>query len=194
MGNAYDALLGRVLSSAVELEIRGGLNFTGGLVAVADSDNNRNDVKPNFLRVLALGNLELSSGASTDLAFETYSELSGTFAAGAWNATAWEAETDKAGMTWAGTESCYVLAVATLTFTAGASKTLAFRWAINGTPVNAPLFVTPSSTNPISCTAVGLLYVDPSDVVSLMASNQTDSSDATTLYLQMALAAIGEAL
>jgi len=45
MGTAYDALLGRIWNNGIELELGGGLDFTGGLAAVLNTTTNRIEVR-----------------------------------------------------------------------------------------------------------------------------------------------------
>ena len=188
-----DAYFGRLFSKGVELELRGGINASTGLKVVADAANERNDLSVDFMRVLALGNLELDTGATIDLT-GSFADMSATYAAGAWNMSSWTASTSIAGMTWAGTEAAYVLALASVTVDpAAVNKKFAFRWAIDGTDVNEPVHMTPSVLNDASCTAVGLLYVEPGEVVSLMAANHTDTTDFDLTHLQMVLVALGVA-
>jgi hypothetical protein len=191
MGNAFDALLGRVLSAGVEQEIRGGLNFKGGLAVTPDADNNRNDVDVNFLRVLGVGEISVSSSSATTISgASTWTEAAGTFALNTSSSSVWTLASSGAGLVWGGSEAALVLCFAAATITpSAADKLLGIRWANNGSVEGnyAASYMPDIMSLPLS----GLIAVDPSDEVSVMVANLTDTANLTVSKLSALVVAIG---
>lgn len=199
-GSIVDALLGRVLSDATELEIRGGLNFTGGLTATAGASNNWNDVKPNFLRLLALGSADMTADATTALTASTWAEISGTFAAGSYNDSTLTLAASGAGLVWGGTETVRAVVIGHCSIDASSTgDTFGLGVAVEGSVIGdyglgADDSVSESDPPPFQLTTMQLVQLAPGETVSLQLQNATDGDDADVTHLTMAVVVIGEVL
>ena len=188
--SALDALLGRLFSKGVELEHRGGINAANGLQITANSATNRNDLSIDFLRVLALGSVNLTASDSTTLLATTWAEIAGTFDAGGVTGSLWSLASSGAGLVWGGSESVHVLAVSSINLTTVGSNVLAFGLAVDGTVTgdyDSEAIVTAGVGRR---TTTQLLAVAPGETVSAMLRSLYVES-VTVDHLTMTVAAVG---
>lgn len=181
----------RWFSKGVELELRGGVNASTGLVCTPDAANDRNDLAVDFLRVLALASIDLDTSATTALDAQTWTEISGTFAAGASNGPLFTLAPSGAGLVWGGTETVRVLVHAQCAFDgAGSGDHLAIGVAVEGTVIGDHGHVVVLATGDTHATVDQLVTVEPGDTVSLQIQNHTDGTDVDVVHLSATFQAI----
>lgn len=186
-----DAFFGRVQSAGNELELQSALNFQGGLQAAKNVAQDRIDIGLQIPSATSIGHLELTSAATTSIASSgTWYRIAGTFAAGANNGSLWTVGGSGVRLTWGGSVTALVVAVAGLTILGGSGKQMAFGFAIDGTSaVNTPFDLWSDSIQKKGGSIVSLLSVPAGKELELEMRNETDSTDATVFSLSMVLAA-----
>lgn len=190
-----DAQLGRVLSSAVSLALRGGLNFTGGLQAVRNVPNGRVDVSTKQgLDSVTLGYQERSSSRTTNIsltsAWYDLQVVAPTPYGDVCNPDYFGSLGYDAGISWEGPGTATVIALAAVTLSVATGKTIGLRWALNDVEVAGTERKRVSFGN-VHLSLLALTSMSSGDTLAVQVRNYTDGADVTSAGYAAAYIALG---
>jgi hypothetical protein len=189
------AQLGRVLSSAVPLALRGSLNFTGGLQAVRNVPSSRVDVSlAQWLDLVSLGYQERSSSRTTSISSTSVwydlQVVNPTPSGDVCNPDYFGGLGFTAGISWEGPGTATMIALASVTLSVASSKTIGLRWALNDVEIVGTERKRVSYGN-IHMSLLALTPVVNGDTLTVQVRNHTDGSDVTSDGYAAAYFALG---
>ena len=186
-----DALLGRILSAGIELELQGGLNFKDGVRAVPNTANKLIDVSMSGPRILGVALLRSSDSQLVDLTADQYDSFENAFTMPINISSVFALESSGCAAAYSGANAT-VLAFATLSAEcASASKTCGFQYAVDD--------VQSGSIKQFEQAIYGVIAhieafeMSSGEVLELKVTNYTDNSDITISGVSLLLVAIAEA-